>query len=250
MSKAINLPALMFKAPQTRRALFRGAALGAVTIPFAGSALASETLAELHPGHMEPDGHIRYRHMQFADKTEAMHTRLRMEFGLRDATYVWWYTFTLFAVMPQGSPVRLVRFEGMEMSEWRQDSPNEYIVHGHNVSFPQDYDTGEYLTSWENPLTGAIVTPQPTLLLGDPGRRKTADGDYELADPSMTLRPDETVFRIEGDLIHKDGIGCRPKAGRDNLWKRTASLAHWAICCIRTPPLSRRVDRACGFSPI
>lgn len=210
---AISLPGFMFKPRPTRRNVI-AASLGVPAIsalPVAAANAGGLLFKDIMKPAQPQAEHIRYGHLSFDDKAEKMRAKVRLEFGNADSTYLWWYTFVLFAVTPQRSPVRLLRFEGMEMSEWRRSSPDEYIVHGHNVSFPQNYETGAYLSKWDNPITGKTVNTQPTLLTSDPGRRKTAEGDYDLADASKTLRPENTVMRVEGDLVHKDDIRNPPE---------------------------------------
>lgn len=210
---SLSLPGFLFKPKPTRRRILT-AALGAPALAVAAAMPAQSaglSFGDLKKEETAALQHIRYDHLTFADPAEKMRAKVRLEFGSADDTYVWWYTFVLFAVTPGRSPVRLLRFEGMEMSEWRSPRADEYIVHGHNVSFPQDYETGAYLTSWENPLTGKMVKTKPTLLTSDPGRRKTPFGDYDLADKSQTLRPETTVMRVEGDLIHKDDVRNPPE---------------------------------------
>jgi hypothetical protein len=215
MTDTLSLPAHLFKTATSRRTLLAAAAsapaLAATSQAMAAgkkgqSGLSFASLKEQH----SQNGHILYEHLDFTDPAEKMRISQRLEFGLENDTYVWWYTFVLFGVTPSRSPVRLLRFEGMEMSEWRASGENEYIVHGHNVSFPQEYETGEYISKWKNPLTGTTIKTQPTLLTSDPGRRKTPAGDYDLADKTQTLRPEQTVMRAEGELLHKDGIRTPP----------------------------------------
>lgn len=210
---SIALPGYTFQSRANRRA-FLTAALGAPALALAatGSARAAGLpFKDLVEQEALNHRHIRYDHLSFEDPAQKMRAKVKLEFGSADATYVWWYTFVLFAVTPDRSPVRLLRFEGMEMSEWRSSGTDEYIVHGHNVSFPQDYETGAYLSRWENPITGKVVKTNPTLLTSDPGRRKTVRGDYDLSDKTQTLRPGNAVMRAEGDLIHKDDIRNPPE---------------------------------------
>jgi len=210
----LRLPGHVFKSASSRRSFLSAGVKGAGLTALAASISApaqAETLSSLRPSELGDGGHLRYHHLQFDSAEEAMRTKLRLEFGLGDNTYLWWYTFVLFAVTPDRSPVRLLRFEGIEMSEWRRSGPDEYIVHGHNLSFPTDDDTGAYISEWENPFTGETVTAIPTVLTSDPGRRKTPHGDYDLANEASGLRPDVAIVRVEGDLIHKDGVRMPPE---------------------------------------
>lgn len=209
---SISLPGFQFQPAAQRRAFLKaalsGSALAAASVPAHAKGLAFEKLKS--DSGLAPE-HIRYDHLSFGDPAEKMRAKVKLEFGTADGTYLWWYTFTLFAVTQTRSPVRLLRFEGIEMSEWRRTNIDEYTVHGHNVSFPQDYETGKYLSEWENPLTGKTVKTEPTLLTSDPGRRKTPKGDYDLSDKTQTLRPGNAIFRAEGDLIHKDDVRNPPE---------------------------------------
>jgi len=213
LGSALNAPGFMFQNTPTRRRLLALGASAPLSLLGATAAAASTDyrFKDLASTSLHDEGHIRYGHLNFEDAAEKMHAKVKLEFGTDNGTYVWWYSFVLFAVTQKRSPVRLVRFEGMEMSEWRKSAENEYIVHGHNVSFPQDYETGAYLSSWENPLTGQTVQAQPTLLTSDPGRRKTPVGDYDLSDGNQTLRPENSVLRVEGDLVHKDDVRNPPE---------------------------------------
>lgn len=215
MPDHLTSPCYLFNPGIPRRSLLAGLAAAGGALALGNRAIAApegaRLLSELGNEEAEANGHIRYTHLQFDDPVEKMRTKVRLEFGTADGTYVWWYTFVLFAIMPGQSPVRLIRFEGMEMSEWRTSGENEYLVHGHNVSFPQDYETGAFLSRWKNPITGRILDTQPTLLTSDTGRRKTPNGDYDLSDEAAGLRPEGTVFRVEGDLIHKDDVRNPPE---------------------------------------
>jgi len=208
------MPAFEFAAGSTRRSFLAGTAAAGLAAGAAHAASApGQTLPfkALKDQNTAPADPIRYSHLRFEDPAEKFAIKTRLEFGLEERTYVWWYTFVLFALLPDRSPIRLVRFEGMEMSAWRKGEANDYIVHGHNVSFPQDYETGAYIDSWTNPVTGQTLATQPTLLTSDPGRRKTPEGDYDLSNEAAGVRQENAVFRLEGDLIHKDDIRNPPE---------------------------------------
>lgn len=79
------------------------------------------------------------------------------------------------------------------------------------MALMQDYETGMFLERWKNPITGKTLETRPTLLTIDPGRRKTPAGDYDLSNEAAGLRPEGSVFRAEGDLIHKDDIRNPPE---------------------------------------
>lgn len=209
----VRLPGYQFQDAATRRSFLSASAKGAAVAAFAGGASGiaqAKDFSTVHPSAFGEDGHIRYDYLDFDTAEEAMRARVRLEFGWADATYVWWYTFVLFGVTQDRSPVRLLRMEGMEMSEWRQPGAHEFIVHGHNFSVPTDDTTGAYLSSWTNPLTGETVPTEPTTLTSDPGRRKTPLGNYDLASEGTGLRPDQAIMRIEGDLVLKDDVRLPP----------------------------------------
>jgi hypothetical protein len=145
------------------------------------------------------------------DPVELFRQTLRIQRSLEDsADILHWYHFIMIAV-PNGSvPKAVVRWEGIEFSRHERIGENRYRLHGHNLSFPRDLRTGEFVDSVTNPVTGRRVTVPPMALTGDPGLVRSPEGVVTLDKPTAAPRPDYRVLRREGDVVKVDAIRVPP----------------------------------------
>lgn len=193
-----------------RRALLTGAAALAASAALpqgaAAQALAIDSLRDLKRiGSKRIDA----RYIKFADPELAMKTGLRMEHGLiENRAYAWWYYFDVFGVAKGKRPVFMLRYEGLEMIEYRRvPGVAEYqlLGHGHNVSFPIDNRIGDWVTRWTNPITGQVFEDVPDNVLDwDPGRIYTPRGDIDASHPERGVRPFDKGFHVEDGYLHRD----------------------------------------------
>jgi hypothetical protein len=94
----------------------------------------------------------------------------RMAASLKEEDVPWWYDGTIYAVLPGQNPRALFRFEGMELYWLRHLPAGEYELIGNTVTFLRDLETGEWLTEFRNPFTGAVNEVKPAIQGGGPGR--------------------------------------------------------------------------------
>lgn len=145
---------------------------------------------------------------------------------LRDeADVLFWYHFTMFTIVPGSAPRPVVRWEGIEFSHHKRVGVGAYRVHGHNLSFPRDLETGSWTDSTVNPVTGRTVAVPPMALTGDPGYVKTTNGQVSLDNPSAEPRKGYHQFLYESDLVKVEEIRMPPES-----WPATfvETSANWS----------------------
>jgi hypothetical protein len=182
----------------SRRMLFGVGAAAA----FAAPALASDRIEALAP---EPFADAIVR---FPDELARLHALERIERTLDEEEVIAWYHFQWFSLVPEKSPRRLIRFEGIEMTRMKRLPGNRMETHGHNVSFPRTADGTGWLTEWENPFTGKTIKAEPNVIVDDPGHERGPAGVR--SQRSKDFRPIDAVFRIEGDRIKIERIRQAP----------------------------------------
>jgi len=133
----------------------------------------------------------------------------RIERSLDEEDVAWWYQFFFFGIVPDRSPIRLIRYEGLEMSRCRHLGGGRLEIHGHNVSFPRAMDGSAWLEDWTNPYTGAVLKAQDNVIADDPGYEKSAAGVRPLTS-TKPPRPLDFFFRREGDLVKLERVRVPP----------------------------------------
>jgi len=121
-----------------------------------------------------------------------------------------WYHFIMFSVPVGKSPQPVVRWEGIELSRHRKLAENVYRLHGHNLSFPRDLNTGKFTDRVINPVTGATVNPKPITLTNDPGYILSLKGILPLDNPGGEPRPKYGMIRREGNIVKIDAMRVAP----------------------------------------
>lgn len=146
-------------------------------------------------------------HLAITDPALATRLSFRLEWGLEPRrSYCWWYHFNVFAIVKGSKPKALLAYEGLEMIQFRSIPGEAFglVGLGHNVSFPIDLGTGEYLTQWRNPVTGESFAQIPDNVIDDdPGRIFNSDGDIDIADRAAGVRPYQRTLHLEDGLLHK-----------------------------------------------
>lgn len=127
-----------------------------------------------------------------------------------DADILHWYHFIMFAVPVGMTPRLVVRWEGIEFSRHQRIGENRYRMHGHNLSFPRDPDSGRFVDEVLNPATNKIVAVPPMALTSDPGLIRSPEGVITLDRPDAQPRPNYTVLRREGGLVKVDAVRVPP----------------------------------------
>ena len=145
------------------------------------------------------------------DRVQAFRQALRIQRSLEDeADILHWYHFIMVVVPLNATPKAVVRWEGIEFSRHQKIGEDRYRLHGHNLSFPRDLVTGEFVDQVLNPVTKKIVAVPPMALTGDPGMVRSPAGVISLDKPSAPPRPDYKVLRREGDFVKVDAIRVPP----------------------------------------
>jgi len=145
------------------------------------------------------------------DPVQRFRQALRVQRSLDDqADILHWYHFIMVAVSLNATPKAVVRWEGIEFSRHEKIAENRYRLHGHNLSFPRDINTGEFVDSVLNPVTRKSVVVPPMALTGDPGMVRSPAGVISLDKPSAAPRPDYKMLRREGGFVKVDAIRVPP----------------------------------------
>ncbi|MDX2225202.1 MAG: hypothetical protein SFV21_20765 [Rhodospirillaceae bacterium] len=196
--------------PVSRRAAST-LALGtlALTAPAMPAIAATSTFAA--DGFAPPAGQVEVRPIVFADPVEKLKAEFRIFRDLADeADVLLWYFFTVFIVAEGRKVAPFVRYEGIEFSHHRRIAEHTYRVHGHNMSFPRDLETGAFIDSAVNPITGKTVKVPPTVLTEDPGMIYAPAGKRPLDRKEATFTPTQNQFRIEDSIVKVEQIRVPP----------------------------------------
>ncbi|MFO1426059.1 MAG: hypothetical protein U1F11_03610 [Steroidobacteraceae bacterium] len=152
------------------------------------------------------DGFVR-----IADPRAKFEALFRIERDLREqGTTVSTYQFIMYALVPDGRPQPLIRWEGMEFSYFRRVADLTWRIHAHNVSYPRDLASGEFIGETRNPCTGERVAVEPMKLLGDPGVLHGPRGYLPLDAKAPRWLEAFHVLRTEGPLVKSEHIRPTP----------------------------------------
>lgn len=190
----------------TRRTLV-SAATGAAATFLGSPAARARTPKSLVP----PVSQVVSEFLSFDDPLEEFRAHMRMERDLVDGqgTTLTWYHWIVFIIPGGRRPEPLLRYEGIEFSYFRHLGRNNYRIHAHNVSFPRDLQTGRFVDSVRNPITGKRVEVPVSLLLNDPGTVASPSGFRNLAGDGSAQEV-YRQFRIENELIKLDSVRSAP----------------------------------------
>lgn len=177
-------------------------------LPFAGSAAHA---AMPQPGaESDQIGEMASTFLDY-DPVTNFRQAMRMQRSLNDVDDILhWYHFIMVVVAPGKAPAPVVRWEGIELSRHVRVGENLYRLHGHNLSFPRNLDSGAFTSDALNPATGKMVHPTMLALTGDPGMYFSPKGTLTLDRPDGKFQPKYTKLRREGDLIKVDAIRVPP----------------------------------------
>jgi hypothetical protein len=145
------------------------------------------------------------------DPAETFRQVMRLQRSLLDADDILhWYHFVMYAVPAGGRTVPVVRWEGIELSRHQRIGELRYRMHGHNLSYPRDLDTGAFIDAVLNPVSGEKVPIAPMRLTQDPGLVRSPAGTITLDRAGAPPRRDYRVLRREGDWVKVDTIRVPP----------------------------------------
>lgn len=192
---------------RTSRRNVLGSIAGASTLPLAASGSALLNNADWKK-YSEEQWSSEFMKL---DPVEEFRQIMRIQRSLHEEdTILHWYHFIMVAVFPGMTPRPVVRWEGIEISHHRLIGPDLYRLHGHNLSFPRDMETGEFADSVINPVTGKRVSPGTLALIEDPGYFRSPKGTVPLEAAEQGFRPSYKKLRREGPMIKVDGIRVPP----------------------------------------
>jgi hypothetical protein len=134
----------------------RGFVLGLTGI-FAGSKVSRAAAATPAGGY------------DLADPDQALAAMLRMQGRLDGRDAPWWYFGRIYALLPGKEPVPLFRFEGLEIMRLTPTGAGEYAATGATTSFFQDWQSGQVMETFANPISGRTNKVTPNLIGGKPG---------------------------------------------------------------------------------
>lgn len=140
---------MLKKAPLTlsRRAVLAGAP------SFAALAAAGQSAA-----HQDP--------VDVTSKPKALKQLIRVLGHEGGGDVLFWFHGTIYAVMPGKRPFPMVHFNGVNAMRFTQHDDGSYSSRHHSISYMEDRETHDLLTTWTNPVTGETVSPQPNTFNG------------------------------------------------------------------------------------
>ena len=145
------------------------------------------------------------------DPVQRFRQAMRIQRSLEDeADILHWYHFIMVAVPVGATPKPVVRFEGIEFSRHQRIGENRFRLHGHNLSFPRDLNSGAFVAEVLNPVTGRKVAVPPMALTGDPGLIRSPEGVITLDKPTAPPRADYKMLRRESGFVKVDAIRVPP----------------------------------------
>lgn len=194
----------------------RRAAMAALLAGGAGTALAAAAAPRHASSNPRTRGSLGGRDrwsssFLMLDPVERFRQALRIQRSLEDeADILHWYHFIMVSVPLNATPKPVVRWEGIEFSRHQKIGENRYRMHGHNLSFPRDLHSGEFVDEVLNPVTKKRVAVPPMALTEDPGLIRSPAGVITLDKPAAAPRPDYKQLRREGGFVKVDAIRVPP----------------------------------------
>jgi hypothetical protein len=212
----IQKRAFLMESRVSRRSILTGTVAGATV---AATGRSSSLIGSAHAAtptaasYLPPEGQVVSEQLAYRNPVENMKAEFRVYRDLRDeADVLLWYMFTIFVIAEGRAVAPLVRYEGIEFSHHKLVGENLFRVHGHNLSFPRSLDTGEFVDSAINPVTGKDVAVPPTVLTEDPGMLYSPAGKRPLNRAAAEFTPTYSLFRIEDELVKVEQIRVPPDA--------------------------------------
>jgi hypothetical protein len=197
-----------------RRRVALGLPLGAMgSLALLGGAerVAAESMAQA--GAELGDSNLMEQMIDLGNPVERFKTLFRFERDLQDeAITLTSYQFVMYVIAMGKRPQPVVRWQGMEFSYFRRVAEWTWRIHAHNVSYPLDLVSGEFVDAVRNPLTGESVAVEPLYLLNDPGVLHGPAGYLPLDVSAANWLKSFHVLRREGDLVKSEHIRPTPES--------------------------------------
>lgn len=109
---------------------------------------------------------VRQHPIDVTSKASALKHLIRMLGHEGGGDVLFWFHGTIYGVLGDRRPMPLVHFNGVNAMRFTQLDDGSYQSRHHSISYMEDRHTHELLTSWTNPITGKIVTPEPNVFNG------------------------------------------------------------------------------------
>jgi len=126
---------------------------------FLGAAAGSAALAGMPALSAMPS-----RYLDLRDPEDALTAMVKMRGSLEPVDVPHWYEGTIYGILPGRGPIPMVDFEGSEIDYYEKQPDGSYYAYGATVSFFKDTRTGEFIDTFENPITGKTNKVEPNTI--------------------------------------------------------------------------------------
>jgi len=123
---------------------------------FLGSAAGAATLSSFPAAAALPS-----RYLDLNNPEDALTAMIKMRGSLEPVDCPHWYEGTIYGILPGKAPIPMVDFEGSEIDYYERQPDGSYYAYGATVSFFKDTRTGEFIDTFENPITGKVNKVEP-----------------------------------------------------------------------------------------
>ena len=142
----------------SRRGLLGGLAATGAAVALAPNAAAQTAAGGPAIGATRPGAPLQSQVLTFASEWERFAAIMRITRSIEDAADIlFWYQHISFVVPIDSPPLPVARFEGMEFTRHERVAEDQYLHHGHNLSYARDLETGAFTDMAVNPVTGRTV---------------------------------------------------------------------------------------------
>jgi Protein of unknown function (DUF1838) len=104
---------------------------------------------------------------KFQSPTEEFHTFMKLKGAIRDEAWPLRYFGVIHAQFPDGSTQPLMGFEGLEHARFIPQADGSIKMLESMVTYFTDMATGDYLSTFANPITGKLNKVVPNYVAGE-----------------------------------------------------------------------------------
>lgn len=101
------------------------------------------------------------RYLDLQNPKDALTAMIKMRGSLEPVDIPHWYCGTIYGILPGKGPIPMVDFEGSEIDYYERQDDGSYKAYGATVSFFKDTNTGEFIETFKNPITGKVNKVEP-----------------------------------------------------------------------------------------
>lgn len=139
--------------------------------------------------------------MEFASPVEELHTFMKLKGSIRDETWPLRYFGVIHAQFPDGTCRPFLGFEGLEHTRFKPQADGSFTMVESMVTYFTDLATGDYISTFKNPITGAWNEVKSNYAAGESYRFSTAAftplfGPYTAPGTGMGLRWFHSADRV------------------------------------------------------